>query len=145
MRLKLIQAYIEDGNEDAFFVFLDMEKAFDRCSWPFLTRALSELGFDDNFVRYVKLAYSTAKPPQRKLYVNGYLGPNFSLFSGVAQGCPISPLLFLAITEPLSRLMENDARIKGVRINETDHKISQYADDSTLLCRASPVCEQVNM
>ena len=27
--LKLVQAYIEDGDEDAFFVFLDMEKAFD--------------------------------------------------------------------------------------------------------------------
>ena len=39
MLLKLVQAYIEDGDEDAFLVFLDMEKAFDRCSWDFLIKA----------------------------------------------------------------------------------------------------------
>ena len=31
MLLKLIQAWIEESDEDAYFVFLDMEKAFDRC------------------------------------------------------------------------------------------------------------------
>ena len=35
MLLKLVQACIEDGDEDVFFVDLlsDMEKAFYRCSW----------------------------------------------------------------------------------------------------------------
>ena len=31
MLLKLIQAYIEKEDSDAYFLFLDMEKAFDRC------------------------------------------------------------------------------------------------------------------
>ena len=33
MLLNLIKAYVEEKREDAFFLFLDMEKAFDRCSW----------------------------------------------------------------------------------------------------------------
>ena len=133
MLLKLIQAYIENEDQDAYFIFLDMEKAFDRCSWEFLIKALKELGFDDAFIRYIQLAYSHDNAPKRKLYVNGYLGPEFSLGSGVSQGCPISPLLFLVIAEPLARLILANKNIKGVEINGHRHKISQYADDSTLI------------
>lgn len=99
MRLK---DYIEDENQEALFIFLDMEKAFDRCSWEFLTEGLEKIGygFDETFVDYVKLAYSHDHPPTRMMYVNGYLGPKFHLGSGVAQGFPLSPLLFLIITEP---------------------------------------------
>ena len=135
MLLKLVQAYIEDGDEDAFFVFLDMEKAFDRCSWDFLIKAMKEIGYDDAFIQYVQLVYSHDHPPSRKLYVNGYLGPSFQLGSGVAQGCPISPLLFLLITEPLARLFERDTRLQGVTIGNLRLVISQFADDTTLVCR----------
>ena len=65
--------------------------------------------------------------------MNGKLGPKFHLHSGVAQGCPLSPLLFLVITEALTRLIVNDTQIEGVAINGTNHKITQYADDSTLI------------
>ena len=37
------------------------------------------------------------------------------------------------ITEALTRLIVEDKNIIGVPINGTNHKISQYADDSTLL------------
>ena len=73
------------------------------------------------------------------MYVNGYLGRKFNLGSGVAQGCPISPLLFLIITEPLSRLVNNNNKIKGVVMGGYRHKISHFADDSTLVARPSDV------
>ena len=56
MRLKLLQEHIDEENLDALFIFLDMEKAFDRCSWEFMLEALSAVGFNDNFINYVKLA-----------------------------------------------------------------------------------------
>ena len=135
MQLKLIQAWIEDEDEEAFLVFLDMEKAFDRCSWQYLMAALEKIGFDKNFINYVSLFYSHDHPPTRQLSMNGTLGPSFPLHSGVAQGCPCSPLLFLVVTEALTRLIMNDESIEGVTINGTQHKISQYADDSTLIPR----------
>jgi len=55
MRLQLIQYIIETENMEAVFIFLDMEKAFDRCSWEFLLEGLSAVGFDDSFIDYVKL------------------------------------------------------------------------------------------
>ena len=106
---------IFEESPDALFVFLDFDKAFDRCSWDFLHKALARLGFPPSsdgtphpFAHYVNLAYSHDAPPVRQLYVNGYLSADFFINSGVAQGCPLSPLLFICFTEVLSRLIIND-------------------------------------
>ena len=133
MLLKLIQAHAKEEDIDAYFLFLDMEKAFDRCSWDFLIPAMRAIGFGDDFVSYIELAYSQKNAPSRRLHVNGYLGPSFHIRSGVAQGCPISPLLFLLITEPLSRLFLRHPTLQGVRIGGVRFTISQFADDTTLI------------
>ena len=49
--------WVEEENEEVYLVFLDMEKAFDRCSWTFLIEGLEAIGFDQNFIDFVKLAY----------------------------------------------------------------------------------------
>ena len=126
-------------------MFLDMEKAFDRCSWEFLQDALAAVGFGQDFIDYVLLAYSHTTPPTRQLYVNGFLGPTFPLGSGVAQGCPLSPLLFLIIAEPLTRLFNQNRNIYGIVFTAGKktyrHKISQFADDSTLILRTADIAE----
>ena len=66
MFLKLVQSYLEEEDEDGYFLFLDMEKAFDRCSWDFLLKALEKVGFDDDFISYIKLAYSQDYAPKRQ-------------------------------------------------------------------------------
>ena len=76
MLLKLIQAHAEEEDIDAYFLFLDMEKAFDRCSWGLLIPAMRAIGFGDYFVSYIELAYSQKNAPSRRLHVNGYLHSN---------------------------------------------------------------------
>ena len=100
---------------------------------------LKELNFGSEFIKFIKLAYSHEHPPTRQIYINGYLGPDFNLASGVAQGCPISPLLFLIITEPLTRLINSHKNIQGITIGKFAHKISQYADDTVFLMRKTDV------
>ena len=56
MLLQLLMDWVEEENEEAYLVFLDMEKAFDRCSWTFLIEGLEAIGFDQNFIDFVKLA-----------------------------------------------------------------------------------------
>ena len=51
----------------------------------------------------------------------------------MAEGCPQSPLLFLFIGEPLTRMLENDERLKGVTIGEHEHKVGQFADDTAAM------------
>ena len=87
---------------------MDFEKAFDRCSWDYLRDAIRNLGFPDDlnrpegdasayhpFLRWVQLVYSHDHTPTRRMNVNGYLSRAFAIASGVAQGCPLSPLLLL--------------------------------------------------
>ena len=67
----------------------------------------------------------------RQLWVNSFLGPSFPLGSGVTQGCPLSPLLFLIIAEPLTRLFNQNRGTYAVVSkagNKTyRHKISLFA------------------
>ena len=113
--------------------------------WEFLQDALAAVGFGKDFIDYVLLAYSHTTPPTRQIYVNGFFGPSFPLGSGVAQGCPLSPLLFLIIAEPLTRLFNQNRNIYGIVFKAGKktyrHKISQFADDSTLILRTADIAE----
>ena len=97
-----------------------------------MTEALAAIRFGDGFVNCVQLFYSHATPPTRQMAINGRLGTSFPLASGVAQGCPLSPLLFIIVTEALTRLINSDTRIEGVCIHHgpsysTHHKLSQQS------------------
>ena len=133
---KLIQAYLDETDEDGLIIFLDMEKAFDSVSHEFLLEAMRKLGFGAEMRHWVSLMYNTEAPPTRRLMINGNHSQPFTLKSGVAQGCPLSALLFLAITEPFTRLIEDDEQIKGITIRHVRHVISQFADDTVMYLRS---------
>ena len=88
----LIQDYVEELDEEGVIVLLDMEKAFDRCSWNFLKDSMEAIGIGPRLRRWVGMIYNEEAPPKRKLQINGQKGDSFALSSGVAQGCPLSPL-----------------------------------------------------
>ena len=43
-QLYLLQDFIDEKDQDALLVLLDMEKAFDRCSWEFLMDSMEAVG-----------------------------------------------------------------------------------------------------
>ena len=55
---------------------------------------------------------------------------------------PISAYLFLMAAEILSMLIKSNKYIRGIRINNTEFKISQFADDTTLTLDGSQVSLQ---
>ena len=77
------------------------------------------------------MMYDTNSPPQRRIIVNGEKGHYFPIKSGVAQGCPLSPLLFLVCAEVILRLAKK--HLKGIRVNRKKYKASAFADDTVLL------------
>ena len=79
------------------------------------------------------------KPPKRRIYANGHLSEWYRVSLGTAQGCPLSPLLFLIIVEGLTRMIETDDDIIGIKIGDKRYKISHFADDSLLLLLISDV------
>ena len=56
---------------------------------------------------------------------------------GLRQGCPLSPYLFIICVEILATVIRAKKNIKGIRVGNQDCKISQYADDSTLISDGS--------
>merc|ERR1712046_298257 len=110
-----------------------MEKAFDRCSWDFLKKSMQAIGLGKDIRRRIHAIYDNERPPERKIKMNGEKSYQFALGSGVAQGCPLSPLLFLFIGEPLTRMLANDERLRAVIIGEHEHKVGQFADDTAAM------------
>ncbi len=56
----------------------------------------------------------------------------FKVTRGVRQGCPLSPYLFILAAEILAIYIRNNPDIEGIHINNSESKISQYADDTAL-------------
>ena len=129
---KLMQAYLDEEDLPGALVFLDMEKAFDRVSWEFMHKALESLGFGPEFRSWIKILYDENNPQKRNLIINGHKSNTFNLGSGVAQGCPLSPLLFLCVAEALTRAIKADKSIKGITVRGVEIKINQFADDTGL-------------
>ena len=71
-----------------------------------------------------------------KVINNGWLSLPFCLERGVRQGCPLSPLLNCLVVETLGQAIPRDETIEGIQIpgsNQQQSKVSQYADDTTLI------------
>ena len=60
-----------------------------------------------------------------------------ALISGVRQGCPLSPYLFVLSVEVLANAIRLDPSIKGISVSQNEIKLSQYADDTTLILDGS--------
>lgn len=69
---------------------------------------------------------------------SGFLSNYLSIERGCRQGDPIAPYLFLLCAEILSILIKQNKKIKGITIGSKEHKISQYADDTSLILDGSP-------
>jgi hypothetical protein len=63
-------------------------------------------------------------PPKRRVKVNGTMSEYFTINCGVPQGCPFSPLAFLIIAEALTRLVKLSPTYTGMKIVDTEHRIS---------------------
>ena len=68
---------------------------------------------------------------------NGWTSNFFTVHRGVRQGCPLSPYLFVLAVEILAKKIRSNPNIKGFLIKENEIKISQYADDTTLILDGS--------
>lgn len=57
------------------------------------------------------------------------ISKRFNLRRSTRQGCPLSPLLFTLAIEPFTIAVRTHEDLSGIRIQDTEHHISLYADD----------------
>uniref|UniRef100_A0A3B5RAA6 Reverse transcriptase domain-containing protein n=1 Tax=Xiphophorus maculatus TaxID=8083 RepID=A0A3B5RAA6_XIPMA len=110
-------------------ISLDAEKAFDRVEWPYLFYSIKKFGFGENFLSWIKLLYSD---PYASIRTNNTQSDYFRLSRSTRQGCPLSPLLFALAIEPLAIALRCNTSIIGIKRNDTETKVSLYADDLLL-------------
>ena len=139
--IRLINDVLEQTKEQnipGILLQLDFCKAFDTIEWTFIKKSLNFFNFGDSIQRWISTFYCNS---ESAVLNNGFCTNFFKLSRGVRQGCPLSPYLFILGVEVLACKIRQDKAIKEIEIFIKQFKLSQFADDTTLLCSD---CDSVN-
>lgn len=131
MMLQLLPEVLAADGRSAVIAFCDFVKAYDTIDRSFLLASMRRLGVDGRFLSIVRLLLSNTLSCAR---VNGCLSSFHRFHSGVRQGCPLAPLLYLFIGQALQRFL----RDHGVGISVTADSAApitalQFADDTKVM------------
>ena len=139
----LIRDLIEMANKEddqAAFIFLDQEKAFDRVNHDFLFKTMRAFGFGEGFIRWISTIYSNA---HSILNINGFLSKQIPLKRGVRQGCPLSALLYVLVIEIFALQLRLNPNIVGFTIGGEKIVSAHYMDDATIIIKQNRCFKEV--
>lgn len=115
---------------------LDIRKAFDSLNWSFIFNVLSAMNFPTKFINLIRVCVSTC---MHSVKVNGALEGYFSAKSGIRQGDPISPYLFVLAMELLNicvlKVMEGSNFCYHWRCRKLNLTHLVFADDLLMFCK----------
>lgn len=122
-------------------VKLDLNKAYDRVCWDFLLKVLEKMGFDPQWIGWIKQCVCSVK---YSFVVNGGQIGCVTPGRGLRQGDPLSPYLFLLVADVFSNIMTKAAlskSIKGIKMKKRCPVLSHllFADDSLVFLEANPL------
>ncbi|GME80882.1 unnamed protein product [[Candida] boidinii] len=110
---------------------LDMAKAFDSVTHPYINKLLKRMSFPLLFINYIldQIENNTAQ------FLNGkYIAaPNITINRGTRQGLPISPILFNLCIEPL--VLEIHNKLSGIPVPPTyllPHRAEHNTPENTI-------------
>ena len=119
----------EQQNIEGMLMLIDFEKAFDSISWIFLYKVLSVFGFQDNFIQWIRLFNTQIKA---SVIQCGKLSESYSILRDTRQGDRIAAYLFIFCAEIVSILIKQNNSVDGTTLFGKEHKLTQFADDTTL-------------
>ena len=124
-----VMEFCKNQNIPALIMSIDMEKCFDRITYPAIYGSLRYFNFGEAFIQWVSLFFTEFKVCTQNY---GHLSDFFTKTRSVNQGCNISPSIYLLAGEVLALKLKNHPGIRGIRIGTTELLLSQFADDMDL-------------
>nr|CAI72277.1 reverse transcriptase precursor, putative [Phytophthora infestans] len=119
--------------ERAQVLLLDFVKAYDSLDREFLHKVLEAKGFPSKFRAIVKATHENTTV---KFMANGTLSRAIAVTSGIRQGCPLAPLLFILAVDLLYDAVHQEQRLKGLRLEKDkdgeEIQVAGYADDTAI-------------
>jgi hypothetical protein len=125
-------------------LFYDQSKAYDSVQRFSLQASLRRLRLPESFVQYVMSAFDKTRSSVRTKHG---LTASYEVRSGVRQGDPLAPLLYLCYLDPLldgladdNPFLEAGSSQPGYRFSNYDSEVvaaSAYADDTTVLSESA--------
>ncbi|CAN1269326.1 LINE-1 retrotransposable element ORF2 protein [Linum perenne] len=127
------------GKKYDFLLKLDMQKAYDRVDWQFLLIVLEVMGFGRIWISWIREIISSVS---FTVVMNGQSGPSFRPTRGIRQGDPLSPFLFILVSNAMSFLLEREVEqkwIMGLRMTSRCPVLTHilFADDTVIFGRAN--------
>ena len=120
--------FTKKNNLEAYAIAIDFEKAFDSVDWNYMWEALDAFNIPKRFIDVIKTLYNDIESCVTN---NGTSTPYFKIERGVRQGDPIAAYLFTIAIELLAIYIRENKDIQGIQVNNTNIKLSMYADDMT--------------
>ena len=114
---------------------LDFQKAFDNLERSSIHNVLKIYNFGESLRNWIKVCYTDIESTVLK---NGYATNWIKPSTGVRQACPLSLYLFILTAEIMSTKIRQSGDVKGISIFGKEIKVSQFADDTNLLCKDKP-------
>ena len=137
-----IMSYAKKFNIPGLLLLIDFQKVFDSVSWQFLYKVLEIFGFDEQFTSWVKLFNNDIVAYIIQCEI---LSKPISIQRGCRQGDSIVPYLFILVAEILTLLIEYNPDITGINVGQTQIKLSQFGDDTTILLDGSEKSSQATL
>ena len=124
----------QHSQQPGVLLFLDFEKAFDRLDRPWMERCMAAVGFGAGAQRWVSLLHAGTTA---RVAFNGWHTARFPVQSGVFQGSPLSPLLFVLAVQPMAAHARQLAAQQGLHalstpLGQPAPFMHCHADDTTI-------------
>jgi len=136
----------EAHNDTLYSLFLDWEKAFDKIHPQALLTSLKRFGINQEYIDIIEDIYDNPAFTVRSLHNQS---STHTSGSGIRQGCPLSPYLFLIVHSSIMHDVEKALITPQTPWLPTLHSLDfplfdlAYADDTVIMCKTAATTQRI--
>ena len=124
--LRKLLDVIERNDLSGLLISVDFENAFDKVMYEAVSKIMHWFNFGQKIIKWINVLFTNFK---LSTYNNGYISEPFAVTKGLFQGNPIAPYLFIIVIECLATKLQQNKKIKGLKIGDETLLLTLFADD----------------